>query len=50
MIILREKYKIGLCGWLKLQITPCGIRKNYEVSVVGQNNYSLSEANFCQLF
>jgi hypothetical protein len=31
----RKKCKIGPCGWPKLQITPCVIRKNSKVLVVG---------------
>jgi hypothetical protein len=42
-----EKCKIGLRGWPKLQITSCSIRKNSEIPVIGQNNKSLFEANFC---
>jgi hypothetical protein len=32
-----DKYKITLCGWVKLQIVNCRIKVNLEVPVVYQN-------------
>jgi hypothetical protein len=45
----RDNCITGHWGWPKLQITPCGTKSSWNVSVVNYNYESLSELIFCSL-
>jgi hypothetical protein len=40
-----KKCIIGLCGWPKLQITPCGINMNLEIPMIGFIYESILKSN-----